>query len=148
MTEIPQGFKANSKVARQFKARRERIEQGSGIDWATGEALAFGTLLVEGTPVRLSGQDSGRGTFSQRHAVLVDQETEEKLIPLTRLKPDQALFDERCRKLGDPAPDRATIEFHRDRIRRLVVNYERRCREEVRDIERPSRRNVHQRNGR
>ncbi|HEX7006433.1 MAG TPA: 2-oxoglutarate dehydrogenase E1 component [Alphaproteobacteria bacterium] len=93
MTTIPDGFNANSKVVRQFKARRERIESGTGIDWATAEALAFGTLLVEGTPVRLSGQDSGRGTFSQRHAVLVDQETEEKYIPLTRLKPDQALFE-------------------------------------------------------
>ena len=61
------------------------IETGEGIDWATGEALAFGTLLVEGTPVRLSGQDSGRGTFSQRHAVLVDQETESRYIPLNHI---------------------------------------------------------------
>jgi 2-oxoglutarate dehydrogenase E1 component len=69
------------------------IESGQGIDWATAEALAFGTLLLEGTPVRLSGQDSGRGTFSQRHAVLVDQENENRYAPLSNLRQGQAPFE-------------------------------------------------------
>jgi hypothetical protein len=63
-------------------------------------------------------------------------------------EPNHALFDERRRKIGEPAPDRATIEYHRDRIRGLVVDYERRCREEGRDIKRPARRYVHRRDGR
>src|SRR3546814_359290 len=70
------------------------LETGKGVDWATGEALAFGTLILEGMPVRLSGQDSGRGTFSQRHAVLSDQEHEGvRYVPLANLKPDQARFE-------------------------------------------------------
>src|SRR6185312_6777178 len=70
------------------------IESGKDIDWATGEALAFGTLAVEGTPVRLSGQDCGRGTFSQRHSVLVDQNNEERFVPLNNIRPDkQANFE-------------------------------------------------------
>jgi 2-oxoglutarate dehydrogenase complex dehydrogenase (E1) component-like enzyme len=72
-------------------ARRKEFEQGP-VDWATAEALAFGTLLLEGTPVRLTGQDTARGTFSQRHAVLVDQRTEDEYVPLARLAPDQAPF--------------------------------------------------------
>src|SRR3546814_19325733 len=77
LARVPSGFNINSKIVRQLKAKEKAILEGKGIDWATGEALAFGTLLAEGVPVRLSGQDSGRGTFSQRHSVLVDQETEE-----------------------------------------------------------------------
>ena len=77
-----------------MEAKRGGMETGEGIDWATGEALAFGTLILEGTPVRLSGQDSGRGTFSQRHAVLSDQEKEGvRYVPLANLKPDQARFE-------------------------------------------------------
>ena len=64
-----------------------------GIDWATAEHLAFGSLLLEGNPVRLSGQDSGRGTFSQRHSVFVDQETEERYTPLSNLSSNQAMFE-------------------------------------------------------
>ena len=94
MTAIPADFNANRKVVRQYEARRQAVETGEGIDWATAEALAFGTLLVEGTPVRLSGQDSGRGTFSQRHAVLTDQEREGvRYVPLANLRPDQARFE-------------------------------------------------------
>ncbi len=63
------------------------------IDWATAEALAFGTLLVDGYPVRLSGQDVERGTFSQRHSVLYDQETEERLIPLNNLASEQRRYE-------------------------------------------------------
>ena len=69
------------------------IDSGEGIDWATAEALAFGTLLKEGFPVRLSGQDSGRGTFSQRHSVLVDQETEARFEPLNNISDDQARYE-------------------------------------------------------
>jgi 2-oxoglutarate dehydrogenase E1 component len=78
---------------RQLKDKQKAIETGEGIDWATAEALAFGSLLVEGNGVRLSGQDSGRGTFSHRHSVLVDQMTEERYIPLEHLKEGQARYE-------------------------------------------------------
>jgi 2-oxoglutarate dehydrogenase E1 component len=93
MIRVPERFNAHGKIARLFGSKRKMLESGEGIDWATAEALAFGTLLVEGTPLRLSGQDSGRGTFSQRHAVLIDQETEDRFIPLNCLSDDQALFE-------------------------------------------------------
>ncbi len=86
-------IKANSKIIRQFEAKRKMIEEGAGIDWATGEALAFGTLLREGHGVRLSGQDCGRGTFSQRHSVLVDQESEERFLPLNNLGGEQKHYE-------------------------------------------------------
>jgi 2-oxoglutarate dehydrogenase E1 component len=91
LSRWPEGFALHPKLERQLAARRKEFEDGS-IDWSTGEALAFGTLLLEGAPVRLAGQDSGRGTFSQRHAVLVDQQTEDEHIPLARLAPEQAPF--------------------------------------------------------
>src|SRR3546814_15372349 len=69
------------------------IDTGEGIDWATAESLAFGTLLCEATPVRLSGEDTARGTFSQRHAVLIDQETENRYIPLNNIRFGQAPFE-------------------------------------------------------
>ena len=69
------------------------IDKGGPIDWAFGEALAFGTLVLEGTPVRLSGQDSGRGTFSQRHLVFYDSENAQKYTPLQHVSPDQARFE-------------------------------------------------------
>jgi len=69
------------------------METGEGIDWATGEALAFGSLLCESTPVRLSGEDVARGTFSQRHAVLVDQQNEDRYIPLNNIRFGQAPFE-------------------------------------------------------
>ncbi|WP_342640405.1 2-oxoglutarate dehydrogenase E1 component [Rhodoligotrophos ferricapiens] len=90
LTEIPEGFNAHRTIKRIFAQRRQMIEDGAGIDWAMAEQLAYGSLLIEGYPVRLSGQDSQRGTFSQRHAVLVDQETEESYTPLNNLSPDQA----------------------------------------------------------
>ena len=93
LTRVPDGFNANRKILRQLQNRRKMIETGERIDWATAEALAWATLLIEGTPVRVSGQDSARGTFSQRHAVLVDQETEAKYVPLENLQPDQAHFE-------------------------------------------------------
>src|SRR5690606_3144940 len=94
LTQVPENFNLNRKIARQLDAKRAMMETGQGVDWATAEALAFGTLLLEGTAVRLSGQDSGRGTFSQRHAVLTDQEKEgERYVPLANLRPDQARFE-------------------------------------------------------
>lgn len=93
LTEVPEGFKLHRTIRRQLDVKARMIETGEGIDWATAEALAFGTLLQEGVPVRLSGQDSGRGTFSQRHAVLVDQENEERFSPLANLSDKQAHFE-------------------------------------------------------
>lgn len=88
----PEGWNINSKIVRQLKAKAEAITSGEGIDWATGEALAFGSLLLQDTPVRLSGQDVGRGTFSQRHSVLVDQTTEKTYVPLQHIRDGQAPF--------------------------------------------------------
>jgi 2-oxoglutarate dehydrogenase E1 component len=93
LTRVPETHKIHRKLRRVLDAKRKTIEAGTGIDWATAEALAFGTLLMEGTPVRLSGQDSGRGTFSQRHSVLVDQETEERYLPLSNVAEKQAPFE-------------------------------------------------------
>ena len=73
LARVPEGFNINPKIAKQLETKRGMMQSGSGIDWATAEALAFGSLVTEGTHVRLSGQDSVRGTFSQRHAVLYDQ---------------------------------------------------------------------------
>ncbi|OHC75170.1 MAG: 2-oxoglutarate dehydrogenase E1 component [Rhodospirillales bacterium RIFCSPLOWO2_12_FULL_58_28] len=89
----PENFNANPKILRQLENKRKMIESGDAIDWATAEALAFGTLMVEGTRVRLSGQDSGRGTFSQRHCVLVDQVNEERYFPLSNIREGQASFE-------------------------------------------------------
>ncbi len=87
IARIPADFNANRKIVRFMEGRRQMAETGENIDWAMGEALAFGTLLDEGTPVRISGQDVGRGTFSQRHAVLIDQESEKPYIPLNNIRP-------------------------------------------------------------
>ncbi len=93
LTTVPEGFNIHRTVERLLKRKQERLDAGQGIDWATAEALAFGTLLLEGFPVRLSGQDSQRGTFSQRHAVLIDQTDESKYIPLANIRDDQATFE-------------------------------------------------------
>ena len=86
LTTVPQGHNIHKTLARILDAKRAMFTSGTGFDWATGEALAFGSLLAEGYGVRLSGQDSGRGTFSQRHAVWVDQGTEAKYVPLSTVK--------------------------------------------------------------
>ncbi len=80
LSTAPESFHLHRTIARQLQAKAQMFETGKGFDWATGEALAFGTLLNEGCPVRLSGQDTSRGTFSQRHAALVDQENEERYL--------------------------------------------------------------------
>jgi 2-oxoglutarate dehydrogenase E1 component len=85
------GFEPHPKLARQLARRRQRLEEGR-IDWALAEAFAFGTLVLEGTPVRLSGEDSGRGTFSQRHAILYDHRDGRPYCPLANLAPNQAPF--------------------------------------------------------
>jgi 2-oxoglutarate dehydrogenase E1 component len=80
-------------VVRQLDAKKKMFETGEGFDWATAEALAFGTLVSEGFPVRLSGQDCTRGTFSQRHSGLIDQTTEERFYPLNHIKAGQAQYE-------------------------------------------------------
>jgi len=87
----PEGFTVHPKLERILQAHRVAFENGE-VDWSLAESLAFGSLLLEGTPVRLAGQDTRRGTFSQRHGVLIDQRTEEEYFPLAHLAPDQAPF--------------------------------------------------------
>jgi len=93
LVTLPAGFHAHRTIQRFLDNRKRMIETGQGLDWATAEALALGSLLVEGYPVRLSGQDVERGTFSQRHSVLIDQETETRYTPLKNLTPDQARYE-------------------------------------------------------
>ncbi|WP_284125857.1 2-oxoglutarate dehydrogenase E1 component [Parerythrobacter aestuarii] len=85
LTTVPDNLTPHKTLLRVLDAKREMFDNGDGFDWATAEALAYGSLVTEGFGVRLSGQDSGRGTFSQRHAVWVDQNSEEKYIPLCQL---------------------------------------------------------------
>lgn len=93
LTKIPDEFKAHRTIQRFMNNRAEAIKTGKNIDWATGEALAFASTLRDGNVVRLSGQDVERGTFSQRHSVLYDQETEERYIPLANISPKQGEYD-------------------------------------------------------
>jgi 2-oxoglutarate dehydrogenase E1 component len=93
ITKVPDGFRAHRTIQRFLDNRAKAIDSGLGIDWATGEALAFCTLLEEGHHVRLSGQDSERGTFSQRHSVLIDQEDESRYTPFNHLGGDQGHYE-------------------------------------------------------
>ncbi len=92
LTHVPESFRANPKIVRQLATKQKAYEEDAGVDWAFAESLAWGSLLLEGTPVRLSGQDSARGTFSQRHAVLFDIETREPYIPLMHMEGRQGLM--------------------------------------------------------
>jgi len=92
LTEVPDHFTMNPKLARLLEVRRAEMERQEPIDWSLAESLALGSLLLEGTAVRLSGQDSRRGTFSQRHAVLYDARTGERYLPLSALRPGQAPY--------------------------------------------------------
>jgi 2-oxoglutarate dehydrogenase E1 component len=93
ITKVPDGFRIHRTVQRFLENRAKAIDSGVGIDWATGEALAFCSLLQEGHHVRLSGQDSERGTFSQRHSVLIDQEDESRYTPFNHLGGDQGHYE-------------------------------------------------------
>jgi 2-oxoglutarate dehydrogenase E1 component len=93
LTRLPKGFKPHRTIGRLLDQKREMIDTGDGVDWSTAEALAFGTLLTEGYRVRLSGQDVARGTFSQRHAGITDQETEERYYPLSHIREGQRHFE-------------------------------------------------------
>ena len=93
LTRVPEGFDMHKTVARQLEAKAKMFETGQGFDWATAEALAFGSLQLEGFPVRLSGQDCTRGTFSQRHSGWVDQTTEERHYPLNHIRFGQARYE-------------------------------------------------------
>ena len=93
MTRVPEDFRLHRTVARVLDNRRRVVESGAGIDWATAESMAFGSLLLEGISVRLSGQDCTRGTFSQRHTGLIDQEDERRFLPLNHLAEGQATLE-------------------------------------------------------
>ena len=93
LTTLPDGFNVHRTISRILENRRKAIETGEGLDWATAESLAFASLLDDGHPVRLSGQDSERGTFSQRHSVLIDQATEGRYIPLNNLRDGQGRYE-------------------------------------------------------
>ncbi len=93
ITSVPDGFNIHKTLARNTQNRRAAIEAGEGIDWATAESLAFGSLQLEGFGVRLSGQDCGRGTFSQRHSVWHDQQSEERYVPLNNVAEGQANYE-------------------------------------------------------
>jgi 2-oxoglutarate dehydrogenase E1 component len=92
LRRVPEGFRLNPKLEKLLARRLEAVEKGEGLDWANAEALAFASLLTEGHPVRLSGQDCGRGTFSQRHSVLFDTRTGKAIVPLNALADNQAVF--------------------------------------------------------
>ena len=93
ITAIPERIDAHKTVRRVIEGRRAALEAGAGIDWGMGEHLAFAALLDEGIPIRLSGQDSVRGTFSHRHSAIIDQSTEEAFIPLNHIRPGQAAYE-------------------------------------------------------
>ena len=93
LSYVPEGFTPHKTVQRILDAKAKMMKTGEGFDWATAEAMAFGTLLVEGYPVRLSGQDCTRGTFSQRHSGIIDQQTEARHYPLNFIREGQAEYD-------------------------------------------------------
>jgi 2-oxoglutarate dehydrogenase E1 component len=93
LTRAPSGFAMHKTVGRLLEHKKQMFETGKGFDWATGEALAFGSLLTEGYPVRLAGQDATRGTFSQRHSGFVHQETEERYYPLNNIRAGQSHYE-------------------------------------------------------
>ena len=93
LTEVPESFQLNRKLKRMMAAREEMADEKRPVDWATAELAALGSLAIAGHSVRLSGQDCGRGTFSQRHAVLHDGETGDRYLPIQHIRPDQARVD-------------------------------------------------------
>lgn len=103
LTDVPKNFDINKKLQRVLDAKKAMFETGNDYDWATAEALAFGTLLDDGYAVRLSGQDVGRGTFSHRHAIWYDQSNEQKHIPLQHVKDNQPKFEAHDSPLSEMA---------------------------------------------
>ncbi|WP_343313006.1 2-oxoglutarate dehydrogenase E1 component [Brucella sp. BE17] len=93
LVEVPKDFHVHRTIQRFLDNRSKMMETGEGIDWATAESLAFGSLVAEGNPIRLSGQDVERGTFSQRHTVLYDQENQSRYIPLNNIQKGQAIYE-------------------------------------------------------
>ncbi|GAA0597891.1 2-oxoglutarate dehydrogenase E1 component [Paenochrobactrum glaciei] len=93
LVEVPSDFNVHRTIQRFLDNRAKMIESGEGIDWATAESLAFGTLVSEGNPIRLSGQDVERGTFSQRHTVLYDQQNQNRYTPLNNIQKGQAIYE-------------------------------------------------------
>ncbi|TCL08530.1 2-oxoglutarate dehydrogenase E1 component [Shimia isoporae] len=93
LSSVPEGFPLHKTVGRLLDARGKMFSGGKGFDWATAEAMAFGSLLTEGYPVRLAGQDATRGTFSQRHSGIVNQETEERYYPLNNIRAGQSQYE-------------------------------------------------------
>jgi len=93
LTRVPEGFPLHKTVGRLLETKKQMFDSGTGFDWATAEALAFGSLMTEGYPVRLSGQDATRGTFSQRHSGLINQDTEERFYPLNNIREGQARYE-------------------------------------------------------
>ena len=121
LTAYPDDFHIHPKIKKLLEQRAEMGRGKRAIDYAMAEALAFGSLLLDGTPVRLSGQDSRRGTFSQRHSVLVDTETEKPYIPLANLAPDQARFEVYNSILSEAAVLGFEYGFSRDYPETLVL---------------------------
>jgi len=93
LTSAPDDFPMHKTVTRLIEAKKQMFDTGQGFDWSTAEALAFGSLLLEGFPVRLAGQDSTRGTFSQRHSGFINQDTEERYYPLNNIRSGQAQYE-------------------------------------------------------
>ena len=121
MTRAPEGFHVHPKVEKLYD---QRVQMGAGevpFDYGAAELLAFSSLLMDGTPVRLSGQDSRRGTFSQRHAVLVDIENEQRYFPLQHLSPDQARFEVYNSMLSEAAVLGFEYGYSRDSPETLVL---------------------------
>jgi len=107
LTASPAGFHWHPRLKRLMEDRADRVLSNREIDWGCGEALAFGTLLAEGTPIRLSGQDSGRGTFSHRHAIYTDMKTGAHYVPLNHLREGQELIE----VLNSPLSEEAVLGF-------------------------------------
>ena len=93
LSKLPDNFPAHKTVVRLFENKKKMFSDGTGLDWATAEALAFGSLLNEGFPVRLSGQDATRGTFSQRHSGIINQNNEDRFYPLNNIAEGQAQYE-------------------------------------------------------
>ncbi len=93
LSSVPEGFPVHKTVGRLLDTRGKMFESGKGFDWATAEAMAFGSLLTEGYPVRLAGQDATRGTFSQRHSGIINQDTEERYYPLNNIRAGQSQYE-------------------------------------------------------